>query len=83
MRVLKIVDPVSCIIPDYDGFVNEPRAGQLMTMGLGDAKKPWMYNVDTNEVSPKHRATPLLSIWQLREELIGLRLLLDYHTVDR
>lgn len=54
-----------------------------MTMGLGDAKKPWMYNVDTNEVSPKHRATPLLSIWQLREELIGLRLLLDYHTVDQ
>jgi hypothetical protein len=81
LRVLKIVDPVSCRRPGYDGFVNEPREGELMTIGLGDdGKRPWHYNLDAETVYPAHRASALHSVEQLQQNLVGLRLLLDYHT---
>ncbi|KIM71492.1 hypothetical protein PILCRDRAFT_17027 [Piloderma croceum F 1598] len=80
LRVLKIIDPVSCCIPGYDGFVNEPREGELMTIGLGNAKRPWHYNLDTEAVYPAHRVSAWLSFKQLQQNLVGLRLLLDYHT---
>lgn len=75
LRVLKIVEPVSCIRDDYDGFVNEPKEGQLMTMGLGDARRPWSYNVDTGEVS---HGSVGRSAWP-QDDLSGLKLLFDYH----
>jgi len=53
-----------------------------MMMGLGDAKRPWMYNVETGEVTVRHRPCPSLPLRQLEEELEGLRLLLDYESVD-
>lgn len=78
LRILKIIEPVSCRIPDYDGFVNEPKAGELMTIGVGDARRPWLYNLDTGE-----EGTPVPK-WtdpeKLGEQMKGLRLLLDYHT---
>jgi len=80
LRVLKIVDPVSCLIPDYDGFVNEPKAGSLMMMGVGDSRRPWMYNVDTGQEAPLPKASQWIDPEELKEELGGLRLLLDYHT---
>jgi len=74
LRVLKIVDPVSRYTSDYDGFVDEPREGELMTFGMDDhEKQPWHYNIDTETVHPVHRAGD-------RRNLVGLRLLLDYHT---
>jgi hypothetical protein len=84
LRVLQIAHPVSCIIPNYDGFVNEPRAGELMTMGLGDEKSPWWYNVDTGGVNyggaaalpSKRRSGTRL----IKGEMAGLSLLFDYQT---
>jgi len=76
IRVLEIKNQVSCLQPDYDGFVNEPKAGELMTMGLGNAKKPWMYDLDKGV---RHSA----GIGRHKTgELDGLKLLLDYHAVD-
>jgi hypothetical protein len=82
MRVLKIVDQVSCVQPDYDGFVNEPKAGELMTVGLGGVKRPWMYNADIGKVSVRYRASVRLPVGRVEKELAGLKLLLDYHAVD-
>lgn len=82
LRVLKIVDPVSCVIPNYDGFVNEPKAGELMMIGVGDSRRPWMYNVDTEQEAPLPKATQWTDLEKLKEGLKGLRLLLDYHQTD-
>jgi hypothetical protein len=53
-----------------------------MTMGLGNAKQPWMYDVDTGRVFPAHRANVWVSVEKLQKDLDGLRLLLDYHADD-
>lgn len=81
LRVLKIIHPVSCCIPGYDGYLTKPKEGKLMTFGLL-RKQPWHYDLDTEAVSPRHRFTTLLSLKQLPQNLVGLRLLLDYHTDD-
>ena len=81
LRVLDIVDPVSCCRPGYDGYLNEPRKGELMAFSLGDhEKRPWHYGLDTETVYPAHRANARQSLEQLEQNLVGLRLLLDYHT---
>lgn len=75
LRILKIVDPVSCTIGDYDGYVNEPREGQLMAMGQGDARRAWSYDVDTGE--EEHRSRGRYNLTQ-KHMLNGLKLLFDY-----
>ncbi|RDB30810.1 hypothetical protein Hypma_005772 [Hypsizygus marmoreus] len=32
-RVIKIIEPVKCVIDDYDGYMHEPREGYLLTSG--------------------------------------------------
>jgi hypothetical protein len=82
LRVLRIIHSISRKEPDYDGFVNEPKAGELMTIGLGNAKQTWMYDVDTGRVSPAHRTNVWVSAGQLQEDMDGLRLLLHNHADD-
>lgn len=31
VRILKILQPVECVIPDYDGYHERPEAGSLIT----------------------------------------------------
>lgn len=81
LRIIQIIDPVSCTVPDYDGFVNEPKAGKLMMLGVGDSRRPWMYDVDTGEEAPARKTGELVAPEQLREELEGFKLLLDYRSV--
>ncbi|TFK67936.1 hypothetical protein BDN72DRAFT_842430 [Pluteus cervinus] len=47
VRVMKITEPVKCLIPDYDGYVNPPREGELVTRGLpGQTPEPWTVDID-------------------------------------
>ncbi|KAF5388291.1 hypothetical protein D9615_000821 [Tricholomella constricta] len=40
LRVLKILQPVKCVIPSYDGYVVEPRAGFIQGKMMGNAFYP-------------------------------------------
>lgn len=31
IRVLKIIEPVRCLVPDYDGYMEEPKEGALIS----------------------------------------------------
>lgn len=33
VRIVKIIQPFICIIPDYDGYVRMPKEGELITYG--------------------------------------------------
>lgn len=78
--MLEITEPVSCLIPDYDGQVNEPKAGDLLQMGLGDDRRPWMYNVDTRDMVPRPKPSTTANPQTFIQELDGLKLLFDYHS---
>lgn len=77
LRILKIEDPVSCVIRGYDGWVREPKAGDLLRIGSEGA--PWSYNVDTREMKPMISARRRLTQEMMREDMDGLKLLLDDH----
>lgn len=34
LRIVKITEPVKCVVPNYDGFVHMPREGALVSRGL-------------------------------------------------
>ncbi|OBZ72657.1 hypothetical protein A0H81_08062 [Grifola frondosa] len=47
LRCAKIVDPMQCVVPNYDGLVAEPRETELVTV----AGRPWALDVDGPESS--------------------------------
>ena len=77
LRILKIEDPASCVIPDYDGWVHEPKAGDLLRIGRHGV--PWSYDVDTREMRPMIGERLGLTQERMREDMDGLKLLLDDH----
>ena len=77
LRILKIEDPVSCVIPDYDEWVQEPKAGDLLRIGRHGV--PWSYDVDTREMRPVIAERLGLTQERMREDMDGLKLLLDDH----
>lgn len=34
IRVLEIIEPVKCVVPNYNGFVHSPTVGKLISFGL-------------------------------------------------
>lgn len=44
LRVLKIIDPVECIIPGYDGHVPKPVEGSLVYRHGKHGLKVWSWN---------------------------------------
>ena len=47
MRILEILRPITCSIPNYDGTVVEPREGQLLSRRLSSGRaKVWSYPLD-------------------------------------
>lgn len=47
LRILKITEPVKCVIPGYDGHTPEPIEGDLVRVATyGYAAKPWSCDVD-------------------------------------
>ena len=50
LRFLKIITPVKCVIPSYDGYICIPKEGELYRRrGIGPHHKlgePWSVNID-------------------------------------
>lgn len=45
IRLLKIVEPVSCVIPDYDGYVPKPREGELISVRTIGGLDTWSWTL--------------------------------------
>jgi hypothetical protein len=63
LRILKIVTPVKCVIPNYDGHVVQPEEGKLhrrvpLTTKAGFALDPQVWSVDIDKT--KQRGLQLL-----------------------
>lgn len=43
IRILDILKPIACVIPDYDGWVPIPKKGELLKVGQ---HKVWSRDVD-------------------------------------
>ncbi|KAJ7278264.1 hypothetical protein C8J57DRAFT_1059905, partial [Mycena rebaudengoi] len=49
LRILKILEPVTCTVPGYTGRVGWPKEGELHTVSFRDGpQRPWSYDVDNN-----------------------------------
>ena len=71
VRFLKIITPVECVIPDYDGRICCPKEGELhQRFGHKKTPKVWCVNIDKAE-SP---VGPLPKGFRIRR---GLRLIWD------
>lgn len=47
LRFLKIVQPAQCTIKGYNGRVQEPEEGELLTVSsYRRPAEPWAYNID-------------------------------------
>jgi hypothetical protein len=50
LRILKIITPLKCVIPLYDGFIVQPEEGELHRRYLQVRKKvnlvAWSLNID-------------------------------------
>ncbi|KAF8901015.1 hypothetical protein CPB84DRAFT_1730018 [Gymnopilus junonius] len=55
IRILQIVQPVSVVVHDYDGFVNMPVEGELLSRGLGSKRLPLSF-----PLNEKPRCQPYL-----------------------
>ena len=65
LRILKIITPVKCVIPSYDGYVCVPEEGRLyMRPKVNTDKRQyqvWSLNIDLNvDKSRMKRALQLL-----------------------
>ena len=64
LRFLKIITPVKCVIPDYDGHICCPKEGELFQKsGHKDRQKVWSVNIDKRD-GPRHGiSSGLRLIW--------------------
>ena len=50
LRFLKIITPVKCVIPNYDGHICFPKEGELyQKSGHKDRPKVWSVNIDKSK----------------------------------
>ena len=63
LRFLKIITPVKCVIPSYDGYIVQPKEGELHRKSLKltpvEMDKP-VWSVDIDEKSIMSRGLQLL-----------------------
>ncbi|KAF9466179.1 hypothetical protein BDZ94DRAFT_1319807 [Collybia nuda] len=48
-RVLKILQPVECVWPNYDGYQVQPEEGSLITICDDGVYRPWTIKLDRND----------------------------------
>ena len=60
LRLLKIITPVKCVIPLYDGYISCPKEGELHRRG----RKVWSVNIDTGRwKGPQSIITSFQLLW--------------------
>jgi hypothetical protein len=63
LRILKLITPVNCVIPEYDGHVCSPKEGELFQRYTGNVKRKlrvWSLNIDKPSVKVVRRGLQLL-----------------------
>jgi hypothetical protein len=63
LRFLKIITPVKCVIPSYDGRIVQPEEGELHRKSTNKVKldlQAWSYNIDVNKKTDLARGLKLL-----------------------
>jgi hypothetical protein len=63
LRILKLITPVNCIIPGYDGHVCSPKEGELFQRYTGNVLRElraWGCNIDKPSVKFARRGLQLL-----------------------
>ncbi|KAJ7278331.1 hypothetical protein C8J57DRAFT_1713199 [Mycena rebaudengoi] len=64
LRILKILEPVTCTIQDYTGRVGWPKEGELlMVSNRNGPQRPWSYDVDRNTLTGAALRN-LIDTWQ-------------------
>ena len=46
LRFLKMITPVKCVIPSYDGYISLPKEGELHQRFSGGDQSVWSINID-------------------------------------
>jgi hypothetical protein len=69
LRFLKIITPVECVIPLYDGYIHCPKEGELYRRGL--KSQAWSVNLDRDKLKSVKLDRTKLAL------LRGLQLLWD------
>jgi hypothetical protein len=50
LRILKIITPVECVLPLYDGYVSCPKEGELhQKTYYNGLKRAWSVNIDKSK----------------------------------
>ena len=65
LRILKIITPVKCLIPLYDGYVSCPKEGELYQRhpaGRKARRKMWGVDIDKSKC-PESPGPGLMSLW--------------------
>ena len=57
LRFLKIIKPIECLIPQYDGYLEQPQEGKLFRRSKIDAN---VWNVDIDKKSVASRVLQLI-----------------------
>ena len=61
LRFLKIITPVTCVIPSYDGYISFPMEGELyQRRGVGGPDKTWSVDIDRSKGGNMVRCLRLL-----------------------
>ena len=60
LRFLKIITPVKCVIPHYDGYIEQPKEGELFRRRYKDISSPQVWSVNIDKEGPMSRGFQLL-----------------------
>ena len=67
LRFLKIITPVKCVIPQYDGHIRCPKEGELYQKSRGkiaQLQKVWSVNIDRSiRIGPASIVPGLKLLW--------------------
>ena len=65
LRFLKIITPVKCVIPRYDGYICCPKEGELYQKrqaGPKASQKVWSLSIDKSK-GPESLGPGLMLLW--------------------
>jgi hypothetical protein len=64
LRFLKMLTPVKCVIPSYDGFIHLPKEGQLhQKAGRFAGQGVWNVDIDKESKGPRSIIRGLQLLW--------------------
>jgi hypothetical protein len=64
LRFLKIITPVKCVVPFYDGYICCPKEGELYQKSRRKAREVWSVKIEkSNGTGPSINAPGLKLLW--------------------